>query len=1113
MTSLINYNKYTLSFEKYSDETNYCSFLSKKLTTQIRLVLITSALFFFFIPVKDYLCGRELDLNYWIARVAIEIFLFFQVIYSFNKKRKYQLQNALLLATAFITLFSITTTLIKPEFYSNYYYFGVLGIMLMWAIVFLGIKFKKVLYLSAIFFIYYQFIGGYLFFSQEQSNILIANILIIPSIILSLITSYFLEKERRNNYLQSLMIKGQSKEISEITNELSVNEDSLKKIIADIPVLIFSINKNNEIKFWNKSCEEYTGYTEEEALSNENFIKKIFPDSSYQKKILRHFLSEKKAFNNFETRITNKTGQKIIVSWKRIIRYQYLSDTPNWFAGIDITENYETWKALQKSEQRLKDAQGLAHIGSWEWNIQSNKITWSEEMYRMFGVEPQEGNTDIMPIFKKTISPTDFKKYLLITKQAVNEKKPLNFEYKIIDSEGKEKIMKLEGDVVLDRKGEVSHVYGSNLDITDLKQAEIKLSQIKRSLEKAQKIAKIGNWEYTFSSKKYFASEEFYEIFDLEKDTFLILPESIEKFVDIRDKEKFEHFFETALIEGNNCETEFRIKNNKNEKKIISSLAEIEKINGKIFSVNIIFQDVTLFKKILYQVTKNEQKFRNILQSSPDAIIVLDRDGNIIDFNRAAPQIFNYKEDDFYTTRLPELFEEDEFIKFTGKISSLIDNNVSFRNENFLMKKNNSEEIPVEISAGIVGTTKDHDSISIVAIIKDITERSRYEKELKHARIRAEDADKLKSSFLANMSHEIRTPMNAIVGFSNLLTESDVTEDEKLEYLNYITMNSATLLTLIDDIIDISKIEAGQIKIKKTSIKLSDLFEDIYATSLEQKKIFDKINIILIKEIEEELKNTVILIDYIRVRQIFINLINNALKFTEEGHVKFGAKLSEYFNIKVINFYVEDTGIGIKEKDTQLIFNQFVKIESNNEVLKRGTGLGLTISKKLVTLMGGKITVKSEFGKGSLFNFSIPYKVTKSKPLKKEETQKHIENEWNHLTILIAEDEYTNFKFLETVLKKKNPTIIRAINGLEAVNHIKENKKINIVLMDIRMPEMDGYEATKQIKLIRPKITVIAQTAFAMNTEREKIINAGFDDYLAKPVSKNKLIKIISKYI
>jgi PAS domain S-box-containing protein len=1113
MKNFIRKNKLNLSFKKTEDEKKYNNFLKENLNFQIRFILITSAIFFGLSPIKDYLISSKFDIYYWLIRVLVILLFAYQIFYTYKKNRKFKIQNGLLIITSISGLLAVSTTIIKLNIESSNTNFGILGFLLMWTTVLMGIKFRPSLIIVVTFLFYYQILGIYSFVNFNSTVIFESNILIIPTAILSLFVAYFLHKERRLNYLQNIQIKGQNKEIKEYTNELSTNENSLKEIMNEIPILVFSITNEYEIQYWNKSCEESTLFSKEDATTDKKFIEKLFPEESYRKKIIKHFGSGKKSFNNFETRITTKDGQKIIVSWQRIKQYEYLSNSPNWYAGIDITDNFETWKALQKSEQRLKDAQGTAHIGSWEWNVQTNKFSWSEEMYKMFGIENQNDKLNIIEILKNSVSSSEFKKYIELANRAVIEKKPILLEYSIFDAEGKEKIMKLEGDVVLDRKGEVSHMYGSNLDITELKQAEIKLSQIKRSLEKAQKIAKIGNWEYNFASKEYFASEELLEIFGFENDQNLLLPDAIEKFIDIKDKEKFEHFFETAIIEGNNCETEFRIRNSKNEKKIISSLAEIEKINKKIISVNIIFHDITLFKKILNEVTKNEEKFRNILQSSPDGIIVMDRDGNIKEYNLASLEIFNYTNEDFKNIRLPELFEEQEFAKFTSKISSMIETNVSFKNENFIMKKNNSEEIPVEISAGIVGTSKESESMSIVALIKDITERSQYERELKHARTRAEDADKLKSSFLANMSHEIRTPMNAIVGFSNLLSEPDVTETERGEYLNYITMNSATLLTLIDDIIDISKIEAGQIKIKKTPVKISDLFDDIYATTIEQKKVYEKENISLLREIDNELKESTVLIDYIRTRQIFINLINNAIKFTDQGHVKFGAKLSEYFHIKVINFYVEDTGIGIKEKDINLIFNQFVKIESDNEVLKSGTGLGLTISKKLVTLMGGKITAKSIFGKGSEFNFTLPYKTSETVISQKIQIEEHSENEWNNITILIAEDEFTNFKFLETVLKKKNPNIIRAVNGLEAVKHIKENQNISIVLMDIRMPEMDGYEATLKIKALRPDIKIIAQTAFAMNTEKEKIISAGFDDYISKPVEKSKLLSIISKYI
>ncbi len=1108
----IESNKYTLKFKSRKDEDEYNSYISDELSLQVKFGLFFTFVFHLILSLRELLILDNSVEYYWGFGILFSLFSLYQVFYAFSEKIKVRRLQVYLFLTVLIPLLVMSMLALVSDYNADYFIFGVISFLFAFGILFMGIKFFNSLILSSIFFILYEIVVIITFFQDDLAKNSFFNFLIIPTVILVLLASYILEKERRNNFIKFKLLKYKSTEIDEMSDELSDSGKSIKNVISEIPILILSIDENLNINFWNKMCEKVTGYDEINIVNNENAIELLFPDAKYRSKILKYFVNGKGP-QNFEVRMTTTAGLKRIISWKRIKRYYHISNSPNWFAGTDITDDFKIWKELQKSEQQLKDAQGLAHIGSWDWNLKTDKIFWSEEMCRMFGIEPNDDSINVKDVFIKAIYPHELKRYYALIDASIKEKKTIAFEYRILGAEGTERIMRMEGDVTLNRKSEVVRLSGSNLDITDIKQVEVKLYQITKSLEKAQKLAKIGSWGYDYFTKQTFASEEFYRIFDIDKDIAVILPEPLDKLVIEEDKINFEKFFEQALIENVSCEAEFRIKNKKNEIKIINTIAEIEKDNknSKIKSVNIIFRDVSLFKSILEQISKSEQKFKNIIKSSPDGIIVFDQDGNISDYNTALQNIIGLNDDKFSNIRLPDVFTEKEFSKFSEKIVQLVDKGKTFRNQPFSMIKNSKDNISVEISAEIVESDTE-ESILIVAIIKDITNRLKYETKLKEARLKAENADKLKSSFLANMSHEIRTPMNAIVGFSNLLSEPDLEEDEKSEYINYIISNSATLLTLIDDIVDISKIEAGQIKIKKADVNLNELFDDIYASTLEQRKIFEKNDVQLIKEIAPDLQNSVIVIDYIRVKQVFVNLINNALKFTEKGHVIFGVEIAKFMHLDVLNFYVKDSGIGIQKEDLGIIFNQFVKIEQYEQTLLRGTGLGLTISRKLVTLMGGKLSVESEYGKGSEFTFTLPFKAVKVAASENDDIKNNTKVDWSYLTILIVEDEFTNFKYLETVLLKQNVNILSAVNGVEAVDIVNKTQDINLILMDIRMPEMDGYEATKLIKKIMPKIPIIAQTAFAMNTEKEKINESGFDDYIAKPVDKNKLLRLIEKH-
>lgn len=388
----------------------------------------------------------------------------------------------------------------------------------------------------------------------------------------------------------------------------------------------------------------------------------------------------------------------------------------------------------------------------------------------------------------------------------------------------------------------------------------------------------------------------------------------------------------------------------------------------------------------------------------------------------------------------------------------------------------------------------------IIGISWDITNVQNIEQELIQARIKAERSDRLKSAFLANMSHEIRTPLNAIVGFSRLMTTTDNREDEKL-YSEIINQNSDVLLQLINDILDLSKIEAGTFEYIKQPMDLGEMCRNVY--EIHKGRVQEGVTLTLDNENDSLMINE----DKNRILQLITNLITNAIKFTYEGEIHFGFKLKKDY----IDFYVKDTGIGISEEKLSHIFGRFVKLNS----FVQGTGLGLAICQMIVEKMGGAITVESELHEGSTFRFTIPYDMyNKQEKFKKNaEREQHLKVAIKSLqlrTLLVAEDVDSNFLLMNTVLGKKYK-LIRARDGREAVDMYKENHP-DLIFMDIKMPYMDGLEATRLIRGYSKDIPIIALTAFAFESDRERAIEAGCNDYLTKPVSQEAIEKILDKY-
>jgi signal transduction histidine kinase/ligand-binding sensor domain-containing protein/CheY-like chemotaxis protein len=378
--------------------------------------------------------------------------------------------------------------------------------------------------------------------------------------------------------------------------------------------------------------------------------------------------------------------------------------------------------------------------------------------------------------------------------------------------------------------------------------------------------------------------------------------------------------------------------------------------------------------------------------------------------------------------------------------------------------------------------------------------------ELENARKKAEEADRLKSAFLANMSHEIRTPMNAIVGFSNLLL-SEYTESEKESYIEIINNNCENLMVLINDILDISLIEANQIKIELSPFDANQVLREL--ESMYKYKNEPDVTIILYIPIQKPL---ILVTDPYRFRQVLNNLLSNAMKYTEKGEINFGYEIQP----ENIVFYVSDSGIGIDRNDFSKVFDHFQKLENSTTKLYKGAGIGLSISKKLVELLGGEIWLESEPGKGSTFFFRLPFSGTASLTLAaKKRTDKESTAEMPDIRIIIAEDEPTNYLLLEKILNPLNYTIIWARNGKEVVDYIKNNPDLekSLIIMDIKMPEMNGIDAFLEIRKINKTIPVIAVTAYASENERKEIMQHGFTNYVSKPLQIMNFIETIRNAI
>jgi PAS domain S-box-containing protein len=516
---------------------------------------------------------------------------------------------------------------------------------------------------------------------------------------------------------------------------------------------------------------------------------------------------------------------------------------------------------------------------------------------------------------------------------------------------------------------------------------------------------------------------------------------------------------------------------------------------------SLVIRDLTEQKK----AEKQLRTLSNAIEQSPTSIIITDAQGTIEFVNNKFTSVMQYSMEEVIGNN-PRIFNQghmpqDEFDAMwqtlrAGKI---------WYGEFGNRKKDGSRFIENVVISPIL---KNNGAIcNYVLIMEDITEKKKMLNDLIEAKEKAEESDRLKTAFLHNISHEIRTPMNAIVGFSGFLNDPDLPNEKRKVFTDVIVQSSEQLLSIITDIISIATVEAGQEKICEDEVDLNSLFRLLYDQFILK---VQKKNIAIEYHTSMPDEDADIVTDYTKLTEILSNLINNAVKFTDEGRVDYGYELKDGY----LEFYVRDTGIGVPSEMHEEIFKRFRQIEYTANRKFGGSGLGLSISKSYVELLGGEIWLKSEPGKGSEFHFTIPYRrVSRSGFSEQYSGETSFVDGEGYRTLLIAEDEDTNFMLLAALLSEMKYHIIRAVNGIEAVAICHSNPNIDLVLIDIKMPELDGFEATRRIREFRPELPIIAQTAFTTDSDRKMAMDCGCVDFICKPIDKKELLAKISAHL
>jgi len=554
-------------------------------------------------------------------------------------------------------------------------------------------------------------------------------------------------------------------------------------------------------------------------------------------------------------------------------------------------------------------------------------------------------------------------------------------------------------------------------------------------------------------------------------------------------------------------------------------------------------------KKAEQELKKSEERNKTLFEASADAILYL-KNGKYIDCNRATLDMLGLKSKKELLNKKP--LEDAPDIQPDGQLSvekyqqvlKLAKEKGTYRFE-WTRYRKNGDLLPLEVQ---LTALKDKNGETIYNLAwRDLREKKQTGEELRklneklrlqnkqiakqneeyeelnielnrknaelieinskleQAKEKAEESDQLKSAFLANMSHEIRTPMNGIMGFTELLRNPQLTNHKKDEYIKLIQQSGKRMLDIISNLLDTARIESGQTELSIDEISINDLIRDLstFFTPEAEKK---ELKLTYSTDLPDQ--DSIIHTDSNMVNQILTNLLNNAIKFTEKGSIEFGYNV----NNNNIQFFVKDTGIGISKDLHEKMFERFRQAELSVTREYEGAGLGLSISKAYVELLGGRIWVDSAPGEGSTFYFTIPLKKTKESDNNRSESQMMEVKFSKNNKLLIAEDDETSFILLKELLGKNGIAYTRAENGREAINVLNKDH-VDLILMDIKMPDMNGFEALSEIKKMRPNLPVVAQTAFASSSDRAKAIKAGFDEYLSKPINEQELLNLLKKFL
>jgi len=902
--------------------------------------------------------------------------------------------------------------------------------------------------------------------------------------------------------------------ITDITDlvkaELSLRESEARlKRFSQITKEGIIIHKNRIIVDANQAILHMLGYSAEE-LVGQDIIKKLALPKYHQ--IIKKNI-QKEYVKSYDIEVFKKDGTTIPIEVAGINYTDINGETLRAVVFRDITQRREMEKALRESENKYRSLAEVSIDMILTYDLRG-KITYVNPIVKtIFGYSPEEL---VGKRFHNYIAPEFLEKALSsFSKGKQGNPIPL-YEIELIHKNGRRIPVEINPTPIYDTEGKIMGGLSIIRDIRVRKKAGKALKESEEKYKEQSRLFRLMSdnipdlvWAKDPDGRFIFTNKAICVKLLIAKDTDEPIgkrePYFAERQRRLCPNRKNWYTFDKLCSESDALvyNTQKPVRSN-----------EFGYVKGKflyfdVYKAPIFDENNQIIGTVGHgrDVTKEKEAEKALLlrdkalNATASAIIITDADGKIEWVNMAFTKLSGYSEKEVLgksTIDLVGTGSQDE--AFYENLHNTLKSGRVWTGE---FKDKRKDGTLYEVGEVITPVTDKNGKVEhLIGIMNDISERKAAERELWAAKEAAEESSRLKSAFLANMNHEIRTPMNAIMGFSDLMLEA--TPEEKTNYAQIVYKSASQLLNLIDNIIFLSRLQSEKLPVKKTTFYPADLINEIFL-------MFDlpemKKNLQLQSQFPEDARTITMYADAYKIRQVMTNFTSNAIKYTKKGYVKLGFEMHN----NSILFFVEDSGMGIPENEQQHILETFYRGRMAVREAIRGTGLGLNIAKELVERMGSTISVTSQPGKGSRFYFSLPYEPSKA-PFTVETLQKTEPKNWEDVNILIAEDDETNFLYLDVLLREKVNRIDRARNGLEAIEMTRQNT-YDLVLMDLKMPVMSGAEATQEIKKQHPHLPVIATTAYATPEEKVRAMNAGCDDYLGKPIKKADITALINKYV